>query len=141
MRVAHRTRIVGGVLFILVVALAGCTSASKPEAGPSLTGPGDLPIPPGFRQIEGESILIAFGGFQAGMVVYEGDREPSWVAQFYRGGLPAQGWTLVASFISKETILVFTKERQACVITVTGTRSATRLEVRVGITEPAPRSR
>jgi len=21
------------------------------------------------------------------MVVYEGDREPSWVAQFYRGGL------------------------------------------------------
>ena len=86
MRVAHRTRIVGGVLFILVVALAGCTSASKPEAVPSLTGPGDLPIPPGFRQIETESVLIAFGGFQAGMVVYEGDREPSWVAQYYRGG-------------------------------------------------------
>jgi len=131
---AHRT--VGVFLTLLLLLLSGCASSPKPEAATPAQGPGEIPIPPAFQKIEEESVLIAFGGFQAGLVVYQGKREPSWVVEFYRGVLPSQGWTLVASFISKDAILVFTKERQACVISVSGSPSATRLEVRVGVIEP-----
>ncbi|MFQ5847784.1 MAG: hypothetical protein ACE5IQ_08990 [Candidatus Methylomirabilales bacterium] len=136
MSVDHISRTVGSVLITLLLLASGCASAPKPETARPLEGPADIPIPAGFQKIDKESVLIAFSGFQAGLVVYEGEREPSWVVDFYRGVLPSQGWSLVASFISQETILLFTKERQACVISVSGSRSSTRLEVRVGIVEP-----
>ena len=131
---AHRT--VGILLMTLLLLLSGCASSPKPEETTPAQGPGEIPIPPGFRKIEEDSVFIAFGGFQAGLVVYQGKREPPWVVEFYRGILPSQGWTLVASFISKDAILVFTKERQACVISISGDSSATRLEVRLGVIEP-----
>ncbi|MFQ5882244.1 MAG: hypothetical protein ACE5I9_07200 [Candidatus Methylomirabilales bacterium] len=125
-----------GMALLAVLLLCGCASAPKPEAASPIQGPGDIPVPPGFQKIEEESVLIAFGGFQAGLGVYQGKREPSWVVEFYRGVLPSQGWTLVASFISRDSILLFTKERQACVVSVSGSGSSTHLEVRVGIAEP-----
>lgn len=133
MRRGHRGAL---LLTLLLLLLAGCAASPKPEATAPIQGPGEIPIPPSFQKIEEESVLIAFGGFQAGLVVYQGKREPSWVVEFYRGVLPSQGWTLVASFISKDAILVFTKERQACVVSVSGSSSASRLEVRVGVIEP-----
>jgi len=132
----HADRTARVLLALLLLLLSGCASSPKPEAAAPAQGPGEIPIPPGFQKIEEESVLIAFGGFQAGLVVYQGKREPSWVVEFYRGVLPSQGWTLVASFISKDAILVFTKERQACVISISGSPSTTRLEVRVGVIEP-----
>ncbi len=135
--IADQTHRTVGVLFTLLLLLvSGCAPSPKPEAATPVQGPGEIPIPPGFQKVEEESVLIAFGGFQAGLVVYQGKREPSWAVEFYRGVLPSQGWTLVASFISKDAILVFTKERQACVISISGSSSATRLEVRVGVIEP-----
>lgn len=130
-------RMVERGLIVLFLLLSGCAPTPKPEAATPLDGPGGIPVPPGFQKIEEESLLITFGGFQAGLVVYQGKRDPPWVVEFYHGVLPSQGWTLVASFISKDTILLFTKERQACVISVTGSSSSTRLEVRVGLAEPA----
>lgn len=137
MNVDQLHRVIGTTLIVLLLLLSSCASTTpKQEAAPPPEGPGDIPIPAGFQKIDKESVLIAFGGFQAGLVVYEGERASSWVVNFYQGVLPSQGWTLVASFISKDSILVFTKEHQACVIRVTGNRSSTRLEVRVGIAEP-----
>lgn len=132
----QRYRVIGTTLIVLLLLLSGCASTTpKQEAAPPVKGPAEIPIPAGFQKIDKESVLIAFGGFQAGLVVYEGERGSSWVVDFYRGVLPSQGWTLVASFISRDSILVFTKEHQACVISVTGNSSSTRLEVRVGIAE------
>ncbi len=137
MRARQRYQIFTSGLLAFLLLLSGCASAPKqPEAAPPLEGPAGIPIPAGFQKIDQESVLITFGGFQAGLMVYEGDSDPPGVVDFYREALPSQGWTLVASFISKETILVFTKEHQASVISVSGTPSSTRLEVRVGIAEP-----
>ncbi len=127
------------LVIVLLLLVSGCASSPEPEATTSATpveGPAEIPIPPGFQKLDEESVLISFGGFQAGLVVYEGKRKPSWVAEFYRGLLPSQGWSLVASFISKDTILLFTKDHQACVISVSGSQSSARLEVRVGVVEP-----
>lgn len=139
---AHRRhQIFATVLIVLLPILSGCASApKKQEVETPLEGPAKIPIPAGFQQIDKESVLIAFGGFQAGLAVYEGDREPSLVVDFYQEMLPPRGWTLVASFISKDSILVYTKEHQACVISVSRNRPSTRLEVRVGIAEPLTKS-
>ncbi len=136
MNVDRCYRIVGRVLItLLILLLSGCASARKPksQAAPPLEGPGNIPIPSGFQKISEDSVLISMGGFEAGLVVYKGDREPPWVVEFYRGTLPTQGWAMVASFISKDSILVFTKKDQACVIRVSGSGSSSRLEVRIGI--------
>lgn len=144
MSVSRYNRIVQIGLIVLLFLLFGCASTPEPEVAKPLKGPGDIPIPSGFQEIEEESIRISFTGFQAGQGVYEGTRESSWVVEFYRGVLPSEGWTLVASVISKDAVLVFTKDQQACVITVSGTPPSTRLEVRVGQAEPiaggSPRS-
>ena len=137
MSVSRHNRIVASGFIVLLFLLFSCASTPEPEVAKPLKGPGDIPIPSGFQEIEEESVRISFGEFEAGQGVYTGDRDPSWVVEFYRGLLPPQGWSLVASFISKDAILVFTKEQQACVITVWGTPRSTRLDVRVGQAEPA----
>lgn len=136
MSVNRHNRIVLTGLLVLPLFIFGCASTPQPEVAKPLKGPGDIPIPSGFQEIEEESVRISFGGFEAGQGVYEGERESSWIVEFYRGVLPSEGWTLVASFISRDAILVFTKDQQACVITVSGTPPSTRLEVRVGQAEP-----
>ncbi|MFQ5656613.1 MAG: hypothetical protein ACE5G5_03665 [Candidatus Methylomirabilales bacterium] len=136
MTVNRLYRIIHPGLVVLLLLLFGCASTPEPEVAKPLKGPGGIPIPSGFQEIEDESVFITLGGIQAGVGVYEGKREPSGVVEFYREILPPEGWTLVASFISKDAILVFTKEHQACVITMWGTPSSTRLEVRVGQAEP-----
>lgn len=138
MSTGRRQMIVGNVLAALFLFfLSACASSPKvpPQPPTPVRGPGDIPIPVGFEKIEKDSVVIAIGEFQAGLVVYQGEREPSWVVDFYREVLPEEGWKLVASFISNDSILVFTKGRQACVISVSGDPSSSRLEVRIGIVE------
>jgi hypothetical protein len=133
----RRHPIVGKVLAALFLVVSGCTSSPEltPQSTTPIRGPGDIPIPAGFQKVEKDSVLIAIGEFQAGLVVYQGERDPSWVVDFYRKVLPAEGWKLVASFISTDSILVFTKDRQACVISVSGDPLSSRLEVRIGVVE------
>lgn len=146
----RRQPIVGKVLAALFLFfLSACAASPKapPQFPAPVRGPGDIPIPVGFEKIEKDSVLITIGEFEAGLVVYQGEREPSWIVDFYREVLPEEGWKLVASFISNDSILVFTKNRQACVISVSGDPSSSRLEVRIGIVEtpngspsPSPRT-
>jgi hypothetical protein len=125
---------IGPVLATLFVFLSGCASSPKPAATPT-TGPAGIPIPADFQKVEKDSVLISIGESQAGLVVYRGELDPTWVVDFYRETLPLDGWTLVASFISDDSILVFTKEHHACVIRVSGSDSSSRLELRIGSAE------
>lgn len=137
MSVGRGYPILAAAFIAVLLFLSGCASSSKPEPQPvtPVRGPGDIPIPAGFQKVEKNSVLITIGGFEAGLVVYQGEREPAWVVDFYRETLPLDGWTLVASFISNDSILVFTKEHQACVIRVSGSDSSSRLELRIGSAE------
>lgn len=125
---------IGPVLAVLFAFLSGCASSPTPAATPA-TGPGGIPIPAGFQKVEKDSVLITIGESQAGLVVYRGAHDPPSVVEFYRETLSSQGWQLVASFIGEDSILVFTKAYQACIISVSGDHSSSRLEVRIGIVE------
>ncbi len=137
MSMGRRYPILAAALSAVLLFLSGCAPSSPPETQPAtpVRGPGDIPIPADFQKVEKNAVLITIGGFEAGLVVYQGEREPAWVVDFYRETLPQDGWTLVASFISNDSILVFTKEHQACVIRVSGSDSSSRLELRIGSAE------
>ncbi|MFQ5839952.1 MAG: hypothetical protein ACE5HK_04450 [Candidatus Methylomirabilales bacterium] len=139
----------GWRLFLLLLVLglvSGCVRGSAPKNVGTATalqpavGLGDVPIPSGFTQVHEESIVVEFGRFRGGWVVYSGDKTPSAVIAFYRDIMPVEGWKPVASFVAKQSLFVYTKEDRACVISVTrtGFTGSTRIEVRVGLADLTP---
>lgn len=129
--------------------LAGCKGSGmtigmeppgqSPTAGPTpeLAGQAqppiaDLPVPAGFRLLEGRSRNFTAAGARYADHVYHGWADKFAVARFYKRQMPISRWALVTDmFVQGSIILDFEKDTERCRITVKDSLVTTTIEAAV----------
>lgn len=129
------------IFWLLLLFISGCASLSTPDQAaqpPSeLLDFEDVPIPSGFRKDAKESLIFETRAFRVGVLVYQGKAETASLVEFFKTGLTTQGWKLLASFQGPNAVMVFSKEKKSCLITISQGTWGSRVEVKVGaLVEP-----
>lgn len=124
------------ILSSFLLLIAGCASTRKPGAQlPSeLPDFPDVPIPAGFTKDPKASFLVETQAFRTGILTYrgKGKAKTADLVEFFKENLHPMGWRLLANFQGPRTVMVFLKEQQTCLITISQGWRESRLEVRVG---------
>lgn len=120
--------------FLLLI--AGCASTPTPgvQLPTELPDFPDVPIPADFKKDPKASFLVETQAFRTGILTYrgKGKAETAELVEFFKENLPPRGWKLLANFQGPRTVMVFLKEQQTCLITISQGWRQSRLEVRVG---------
>jgi len=116
--------------FLLIAGCAGLESkkgspaiqtASKKERGPTPTyyNFGDVLIPSELKLDKESSFVFQTPGLSAGVLSLKGRVEISSLISFFENNMAKDNWSLVSSFKSPRTIMLFKKENRWCVIIIT----------------------
>jgi hypothetical protein len=132
------TQLKWAVLIAGVTALAGAANAAAQPTpmGPAAVGPtppsaqqqqlgipptdaallGSLPIPPGAKIINDQSLIIGSGDTWVGRLSLDVGRDATAAYQYFLDSFQGQGWTLQAAVRSKTSLLVFTRSGRSATI-------------------------
>ena len=122
------------ICLILVGLFPGTASGS--DLISELVGGARIPIPSAMTKATDQQLEMMIPGFQGGQIAYRGSVEPKEIVAFYQSQMRDQGWTLYASFVSEQGLLVFTKAHQSALIMVSESEGTTTLAILVGSMPP-----
>lgn len=129
----------------IVLPLAACAVFSPKATAVSQDGDrkpitvatfGDIMVPPGLTPDYKSSVVIQTARQRSGVLVYTGRISEEAVVGYFRDTMPAQGWNLLGSFQANGSTLVFSKAEKLALVTVREGEFNTRVEIKVGASEP-----
>ena len=80
---------------------------------------GDVLVPSEMKVLKKGSFVFTAPGFSAGVLSLRGRVEINSLIKFFNVNMAKDNWTLVSSFKSQRTIMLFNKENRWCVINIT----------------------
>jgi hypothetical protein len=136
----------GFILAALLMALLlaggplGCASkldakSQVKEPGPVYYDFGDVSIPPELSLSRKDSFIYQAQGFSTGVLVLSGKVELGRLLGFFEKNMIKDNWTLISTFKSPRSIMLFSKPGRMCVINVTEGSFSTNVEIWVAPTE------
>lgn len=115
-----------GVLAAVGAVSGGCASPPKSEVGRdrlvATASPyfADLPVPSGFKMLDGETTDYMTRGLRYARQVYQGSADPVRVREFFQEQMPLSRWTWVDTENEGGVqSLRFRKDEERCDVTVT----------------------
>ncbi|MFC1508601.1 hypothetical protein ACFL60_02815 [Candidatus Omnitrophota bacterium] len=120
-----------GSYFLMLVLLGGCTVTSY-ESG--LYGKGassdisldvaamlrfdDVPVPSGFKVLEGESFAFQNDVTRVALLRYVGGKPIDQVVLFYKDQMPMYNWNPINIIEYERRVLNYEKDNESCIVTV-----------------------
>ena len=137
-----------GCMAVCFLFIAGCAgleskkgSLSAPAASKKDEGPtplyydfGDVLLPSELKLDKKSSFVFQTPGLSAGVLSLKGRVEISSLISFFENNMAKDNWSLVSSFKSTRTIMLFKKENRWCVINITEEYGSTYVEIWVAPT-------
>ncbi len=111
-----------GILCIMAMLIAGCSSSSMSKLIPSPNPPvADVPIPIGFHidLSHSQSTYVQKTNLRMVNQEYKGSDPRLSVARFYEDNMPGSGWKTISLQGSQRIVLNFSKAGEICTITIT----------------------
>ena len=131
----------------VVFLVGGCSSLSKKDnkatAPASKTGTavaakyydfGDVLVPNELKVDKKSSFVYNTSGFSAGVLVLKGRIESSSLISFFETNMANDNWSIISSFKSERTMLLFQKAHRWCVMSITDETFNTHVEIWVAPT-------
>jgi hypothetical protein len=133
----------------IIFAVGGCSSVTKkdkqataPSAGEQKSGGvparyydfGDVLVPKELKVDKRSSFIYQTDGFSAGVLVLSGRIETSSLISFFENNMAKDNWSIISTFKSERTMLLFQKANRWCVMSITDEPFNTRVEIWVAPT-------
>jgi hypothetical protein len=99
---------------------------------------GDVMIPAELKIDKDESFVYKAPGLSAGVLVLKGRVERLSLINFFESNMVKDKWTLVSSFKSPRTMILFHKENRWCVINITDRAFDYHLHVEIWVSPTSP---
>ena len=128
------------VLGFGLVSFTGCASSGKNR---DLRGSGmlesqtllkfsDVPIPVGFKILNGETYIFESAGVRVGVLKYRGKANIEQITAFYKEQMPMYNWHLLNMVEYGDRLLNFDRDTETCIVTLTPQGSTTIITISVG---------
>ena len=109
----------------------GVPSPEQAQPVPAYYDFEDVPTPPELAIVPEETHVFQGEKFKAGILMLKGRVEPTSLFDYFKQGMPREGWHLMGSFHSARSVLVFDKAGKFCVINIYETSLTTYAEIYV----------
>lgn len=137
---ARRTGVVGISLLLAACGVFNPKATAVSQDGDrkpiSVAAFEDITVPPELTPDYKSSVLIQTARQRSGVLVYTGRISEEALVGYFRDAMSGQGWNLLGSFQGNGSTLVFTKAEKLALVTVRESEFITRVEIRVGASEP-----
>jgi len=133
------------ILTAMLLGMSGCGGAlsksDAPVAKPQEKAPspvyydfGDVLVPHELKVVRKDSFVFRTSGFSAGVLVMKGRVELNSLIRFFENNMAKDNWTMVSTFKSPRTIMLFHKESRWCIINITEGDFSSQVEIWVAPT-------
>ena len=92
----------------------------------------DVPIPVGFKILNGETYIFESAGVRVGVLKYRGKANIEQITAFYKEQMPMYNWHLLNMVEYGDRLLNFDRDTETCIVTLTPQGSTTIITISVG---------
>ena len=132
------------LLFVAVIAMAGCqsltgqqqqpvqTQAPMPQLNQAFYSFADVPVPRELEYVRDRSFVFEMPGFKAGVMVFSGNVDLVSLENYFKMNMAKNGWKNINIFRYKDIVMNYVKDERTCNIKMSRGSFATDVEIWVG---------